>query len=95
MLAFGVATLNILGLLGPTIVWLDQLGFRLGDTHISALDMLRATVELALLLWLAVLVSRLLEAAGGARPEPDPVAPRPDQQAHPLLARSPSLSSSR
>ena len=59
--AFGVATLNILGLLGPTIVWLDQLGFRLGETHVSALDLLRAIVELAILLWLAVLVSRLLE----------------------------------
>ena len=60
--AFGVATLNILGLLAPTIVWLDQLGFRLGETRVSALDLLRAIVELVLLLWLAVFVSRLLEA---------------------------------
>jgi small-conductance mechanosensitive channel len=60
-LAFGIATLNILDLLGPTIVYLDQLGFRLGNTRISALDLLRAAVELGLLLWLAVFVSRLLE----------------------------------
>jgi small-conductance mechanosensitive channel len=61
-LAFGVATLNILDLLGPTIVWLDHLDFRLGTTSVSALDLIRAIVELALLLWLAVFVARLLEA---------------------------------
>lgn len=59
--AFGIATLNILELLGPAIVWLDQLGFRLGETRVSALDLLRALVEIVLLLWLAVVVSRLLE----------------------------------
>jgi small-conductance mechanosensitive channel len=61
LLAFAIATFNILGLLAPTIVWLDRIGFRLGDTRISALDMLRAAAELVLLLWLAVFVSRLLE----------------------------------
>jgi small-conductance mechanosensitive channel len=61
-LAFGIATLNILDLLGPVIVWLDQLDFRMGDTRVSALDLLRAIVELALLLWLAVFAARLLEA---------------------------------
>ncbi len=61
-LGFGIATLNILGLLGPAIVWLDRLGFRIGETRISALDMLRAAAELVLLLWLAVVVARLLEA---------------------------------
>jgi len=62
LLAFAIATFNILGLLAPTIVWLDRIGFRLGDTRISALDMLRAAAELVLLLWLAVFVSRILEA---------------------------------
>ena len=52
----------MLGLLAPTIVWLDQTGFRLGDTRVSVLDILRATGELVLLLWLAGFVSRLLEA---------------------------------
>ncbi len=61
-LAFGVATINVLGLLGPIIVWLDKTGFRLGDTRVSVLDILRATGELILLLWLAALISRLLEA---------------------------------
>jgi len=60
--AFGVATLNILGLLGPLIVWLDQLDFRMGSVRISALDLLRGVVEIVILLWLAVFVSRLLEA---------------------------------
>jgi small-conductance mechanosensitive channel len=62
VLAFGVAMLNILGLLAPTIVWLDRIGFRMGDGRVSALDVLRAAGELTLLLWLAVFVSRLLEA---------------------------------
>ena len=83
---FGIATLNILGLLGPAIVWLDRIGFDLGNTRISALDMLRAAAELVLLVWLAVVVSRLLEARVAARPEPHPLAPGADEQAHPLLA---------
>ena len=61
-LAFGVAALNVVGLLGPTIVWLDKTGFRLGDTRVSILDVLRATGELVLLLWLAGLAARLIEA---------------------------------
>ncbi len=61
-LAFGVATLNILGLLGPLILYLDHLDFRMGSTRISVLDLLRAAVEIVLLLWLALFVSRLLEA---------------------------------
>jgi small-conductance mechanosensitive channel len=59
--AFGIATLNIVDLLEPTIVYLDQIGFRLGETHISVLDILKGAVELAVLLWLALTVSHLLE----------------------------------
>ena len=59
--AFAVATLNILGLLAPTLAWLDQIGFRLGQSRVSALDILRSTAEIAALLWAAVFVSRLLE----------------------------------
>ncbi|MFO1143455.1 MAG: mechanosensitive ion channel [Amaricoccus sp.] len=59
--AFAVATLNILGLLAPTLVWLDHIGFRVGQGRVSALDILRSTVEIAALLWAAVFVSRLLE----------------------------------
>lgn len=60
-LAFGVATLNILGFLGPTLVYLDHLGLRLGNTRLSVLDLLRAAVQLGVLLWLALTASRLLE----------------------------------
>ena len=61
IVAFGIATLNILGLLEPTIGYLDEIGIRLGNTHLSVLDMLKGGVELAVLLWLALTASRLLE----------------------------------
>ncbi len=61
VLAFGVATLNLLDLLGPTIVYLDQVGIPLGTTRITALDAIKVVIELAVLLWVAVTVSRLLE----------------------------------
>ena len=61
ILAFGVATLNIVGLLEPTIVYLDQLGFRFADTRVSILDILKGAVALGVLLWLAMTASRLLE----------------------------------
>jgi len=61
ILAFGVATLNIVGLLEPTIVYLDQVGFRFADTRVSILDILKGGVALAVLLWLALTASRLLE----------------------------------
>jgi small-conductance mechanosensitive channel len=71
-LAFGVATLNITGLLAPVIVWLDRTGFRLGEARISILDVLKATGELVLLLWLAVFVSRILEARVARAPSLTP-----------------------
>ena len=61
IMAFGVATLNIVGLLEPTIVYLDQIGFRLANTRVSMLDILKGAVALGFLLWLAVTASRLLE----------------------------------
>ena len=61
ILAFGVATLNIVGLLEPTIVYLDQIGFRLAETRVSMLDILKGAVALGVLLWLALTASRLLE----------------------------------
>jgi small-conductance mechanosensitive channel len=61
ILAFGVATLNIVGLLEPTIVYLDQTGFRFAETRVSILDILKGAVALGVLLWLAMTASRLLE----------------------------------
>ncbi len=60
-LIFGVATLNIFGLLGPIIVWLDHIGIRMGQTRITLLDILQGGVQLAVLLWAALAVSRLVE----------------------------------
>lgn len=59
--AWGLAALSILGLLTPTIVFLDNLAFSLGSMHISALGVLKAIVLLSLLLWLAVITSRTME----------------------------------
>jgi small-conductance mechanosensitive channel len=61
LVAFGVATLNILDLLQPTIAFLDGIGIRLGNVHISVLEGLKGAVELSVLLWLAFTASRLLE----------------------------------
>ncbi|MCC2664906.1 MAG: mechanosensitive ion channel protein MscS, partial [Geminicoccaceae bacterium] len=57
-----IAALNIIELLQPTIVLLDQLGLTLGGMRISALTVIKAMLALALLLWLATFASRLLES---------------------------------
>lgn len=59
--AFAVATLNIVGLLEPTIVQLDRLGVQLGSVHLSILDVLKGVIELVVLLWAAVVTARLLD----------------------------------
>lgn len=61
LIAFAVATLSILDLLQPTVLLLDDIGVRLGNVHISVLEALKAATELAVLLWLALTASRLLE----------------------------------
>lgn len=60
-LVFLVAALNIFEMLGPAIVWLDHMGIRLGNTRLTLLDILRGGVQLAVLLWVALAVSRLVE----------------------------------
>ncbi|MEM8569792.1 MAG: mechanosensitive ion channel domain-containing protein [Pseudomonadota bacterium] len=59
--AFLVATLDIFGLLGPTIVFLDHAGVQLGESRLTVLDILRSVVQVAVLLWAALTVARLLE----------------------------------
>ncbi len=61
LLAFALATLNILDLLQPTLVFLDGIGVRIGTSHVSVLDALQGVLQLAVLVWLAVTASRLLE----------------------------------
>jgi small-conductance mechanosensitive channel len=58
---WGIAALNILNLLEPTMAMLDSAAITLGGLRISALTIVKAMLSLALLLWLATLASRLLE----------------------------------
>jgi small-conductance mechanosensitive channel len=59
--AFTVATLNVLDLLQPTLVVLDQLGFAVGTVRVSVLSVLKGLVAFAALLWLATTLARLIE----------------------------------
>jgi small-conductance mechanosensitive channel len=59
--AFAVATLNILDLLQPTIQFLEGIGLSVGGVYLSLLSVATGGLELAVLLWLAVACSRLLE----------------------------------
>ncbi|TVR99422.1 MAG: mechanosensitive ion channel protein MscS [Rhodospirillales bacterium] len=61
LFAFGVATLGILDLLGPVMAALDRLGVEIADVYISVLSVLKAMVLLAVLLWLATVLARVLE----------------------------------
>jgi small-conductance mechanosensitive channel len=61
LVAFAVATLNILDLLQPAIAFLDGIGIRMGNVYISVLGGLKGAIELSVLLWLAFTASRLLE----------------------------------
>ncbi len=59
--AWSIAALNIVNLLDPAIVFLDSMAVTLGELRISALTLIKGGLSLAVLLWLATLVSRLLE----------------------------------
>lgn len=59
--AWTVAALNILGLLDPALTFLDGLALNLGQARISLLLVIKALLVLVLLLWLALLLSRLGE----------------------------------
>lgn len=59
--AWTIAALNIVGLLDDTIVVLDGLALQLGALRISALTVIKGVASLALLLWVAGLLSGVLE----------------------------------
>jgi small-conductance mechanosensitive channel len=61
LFAWGVAALNITGLLDPTIATLDSAAVTLGDLRISLLTVVKGVISFAVLLWGAVALSRLLE----------------------------------
>jgi len=59
--AYTIAILNILDLLTPTLSLLDGLSVTFGNLRVSLLTVLRGMLSLAVLLWVAMLVSGLLE----------------------------------
>ncbi|MDF2365841.1 mechanosensitive ion channel domain-containing protein [Sneathiella sp.] len=60
--AWTVAALNILGLLTPTLVFLEDLAFNLGETRISMLGVAKAVVAGIIVFWITFGLSRFLEA---------------------------------
>lgn len=60
-LAWTVAALHILSLLDPTLVLLDRLAIKIGDTRLSALIFIKTVIILTLLIKLALSVATLLE----------------------------------
>jgi small-conductance mechanosensitive channel len=61
VVAWTIAALNILKLLGPTIALLDSVAITLAGLRISGLTVVQAMLSLAVLLWLATVASRMLE----------------------------------
>lgn len=61
IVAFSIAALNIADLLEPTARFLDTLDMTIGEVRISVLGVVKGLLVLAILMWLAVLVSDLLE----------------------------------
>ena len=59
--AWIVAALSIVDLLGPAIALLDAASVTVGDIKISALTVIKGVATLIMLLWLATISSRLLE----------------------------------
>ena len=66
-----IAALNIVGMLDPTIELLDSVALNLGDLRVSVLTVVKGVLSLAILLWVATTVSRLLEQRHYRNSEPD------------------------
>src|SRR5215204_71188 len=61
LFAYSIAVLNILHLLTPTLELLDSLSVTYGNVRISLLTVFRGMLSLAILLWVAMLLSGILE----------------------------------
>ena len=61
MSVWAVAALDIVGLLDPTLAFMDRLAVNLGDFRLSLLGMAKAFVALAVFLWIANWVAKLVE----------------------------------
>lgn len=55
------AALDIVGLLTPTLAFMDQLAVRLGDFRLSLLGAVKSVVALVVFLWIANAAARLVE----------------------------------
>jgi small-conductance mechanosensitive channel len=62
MTAWTVAALNILRLLDPTVALLDSFAIQFGALRISLLTVTKSIFALAVLLWIATVVSEMLES---------------------------------
>ncbi len=58
---WSVAALDIVGLLDPTLTFMDRLAINLGDFRLSLLIVAKGIVAMVLLLWLANWAARLVE----------------------------------
>ena len=70
--AWTLAALNILGLLDDTARILDSLAVDFGDLRVTALTVIKGLLSLAILLWVATMLSRLLERRIGTLPNLTP-----------------------
>jgi small-conductance mechanosensitive channel len=61
VLAWGVAALNIVHLLGPTLDLLDSVAIFVGGLRVSLLTVVKGVLSLTVLLWAATLGSQLFE----------------------------------
>ena len=61
VIGWGIAALNIVGWLDPTVTFLDDIAFNAGDLKISLLTVVKGVITLGLLLWAAVSFSSLSE----------------------------------
>lgn len=58
---WSVAALDIIGLLDPTLAFMDQLALTLGEYRLSLLGVVKALVALVVFLWIANAAARLVE----------------------------------
>ena len=72
--AWTIAALNITALLDPTMAVLDSMALVVGNVRISVLGVAKALIALGILLWLAGLISRLVERQLAAMPGVTPAA---------------------
>ncbi len=62
MTAWFIAALNILGILNPTIEFLDEVSFSLGQATISVLTVIQALITLGILLWITAIAGQITES---------------------------------